>query len=96
MTANSLERQIAEHLHALVDLVGAPFIARMIQNERVVDVVGASLTLAQAAKALGFSPKTVSRWCDANRIRSTGKGKSRRIELSEIERFKAQQHKEPG
>jgi excisionase family DNA binding protein len=96
MVANNEERQIAAALHTLVDLVVAPWLADFRNRERIVDVIGANLTLAQAAKALGVSPKTVNRWCSAKKILSTGEGKTLRIEQREIERFNTTRRQEPG
>ena len=55
---------------------------------RPVDAV--FMTYAQAAMALGCSPRTIGRMTRDGRLRAVGAGSGRRIAVAEVERFAAE------
>ena len=69
------------------DSAGTPAAAPMPEAER-------TMTLGEAAEALGLSTSTLRRWADANRIRAIRtSGGHRRFPAREVQRLSAAQHK---
>lgn len=78
------EQRVLRALDELRDAMGAVLAQRHKPGERP-----ALLTLTDAARAIGCSRATVSRWADSGRLRTVGGRKARRVPRAEIERLAA-------
>jgi len=83
MTA-AAEARVLRALDDLRDAMGA-----MLAERREPAESPALLTLTAAARAIGCSRATVTRWADDGRLRTVGGRKARRVPRSEIERLAA-------
>jgi excisionase family DNA binding protein len=90
MVAKTKERQIAEALHTLVDLVIAPALAQFGSEPRL-EVIEAMLSKSQVARILDVHPRTIDRYIKDRRLKASGEGRTARIEPSEVERFKREE-----
>ncbi|MEX1172332.1 MAG: helix-turn-helix domain-containing protein [Chloroflexota bacterium] len=72
-------------LRALDDLRDA--MAAVLAERRDPEPPKALVTLADAARLIGISRSTATRWADAGRIRTIGGPNARRVPRSEIDRL---------
>lgn len=76
------EERLLRALDELRDAMGAVLARRAEPAE-----MPALLTLTAAARAIGVSRATVTRWADAGRLRTVGGHKARRVPRAELERI---------
>jgi hypothetical protein len=86
MAATTKERRIAEALHTLVDEVLAPFLARMADPTKQIEILEADLTKPQAARLLNVDPRTLNRYIKSGLLHTLPGGKM--ITKREVDRFK--------
>ncbi len=72
-------------LQALDDLRDA--MAAILRDRTEPEPPPALLTLAAAARRIGVSRSTATRWADAGQLRTIGPRNSRRVPRSEVERL---------
>ena len=84
------EERVLRALDDLRDAMGA-----ILAQPRQPAEPPALLTLTAAARSLGVSRATATRWADSGRLRTIGGRKSRRVPRAEIARL-AESPPEPG
>lgn len=86
------ELRLLRALDELRDAMAAVLVARAVPEPPADGL----LTLTTAARRLGLSRSTVTRWADDGRIRTVGRSRSRRVPVAELERIKAGPDRDSG